>query len=56
MVSFRVVSGVNGMVNNTLKTLALADFLQIFGKLLSCFKFMGYEPVKLFKAWNKDAG
>ena len=32
-------------------------FFKFFGKLLSCSNFMDfYEPVKLFKAWNRDIG
>ena len=51
------------MFINILKTPALSSFLikfnffQIFGKLISCSKFMDpHEPVKLFKAGNRDTG
>ena len=62
MMSFWKVSRVNGMNFIILMTPALAIFLikfnffQIFEES-SCFKFMDlYEPVKLFRAWNRDTG
>ena len=56
----RIVFRVNGMVINILVTPALANFdktfFRIFGKLF-CSKFMDlYDPVKLFKALNRDPG